>query len=217
MKSHVVHTVWCNISAGAAGEIWHWSLLGVKGLMKWQVSGLTWPSKSWNELSFLWIATSVVFICVSASDRTGMPAWTSLKVASNLEIQRLCEPPQLKEWLDWNRTISHPCEVHNSWIRVPLWYLLGIEKYDRPIFRYLFRYQKLEYLPFYQRLVVVINLLKLFPHCFWLLLQQLPGFNVPLQVFLLFFFLFFQDCHSEKLDNSNLVTLNKGRNSPQAC
>ena len=32
MKSHVLHTVWCNISGEAAGEIWYWSLLGVKGL-----------------------------------------------------------------------------------------------------------------------------------------------------------------------------------------
>ena len=32
MKSQVLHTVWCNISGGAGGEIWHWSLSGVKGL-----------------------------------------------------------------------------------------------------------------------------------------------------------------------------------------
>ena len=32
MNSQVLHTVWCNISAEPAGEIWHWSLLGVKGL-----------------------------------------------------------------------------------------------------------------------------------------------------------------------------------------
>ena len=32
MKSQVLHTVWCNIPVEAAGEIWHWSLLGVKGL-----------------------------------------------------------------------------------------------------------------------------------------------------------------------------------------
>ena len=31
MKSHVLHTVWCYIS-DEAGEIWNWSLLGVKGL-----------------------------------------------------------------------------------------------------------------------------------------------------------------------------------------
>ena len=32
MKNHVLHTVWCYISGEAAGEIWNWSLLGVKGL-----------------------------------------------------------------------------------------------------------------------------------------------------------------------------------------
>ena len=33
MKSQVLHTVWCNISGEAAGEVWTWSLLGVKGLI----------------------------------------------------------------------------------------------------------------------------------------------------------------------------------------
>ena len=32
MESQVLHTVWCNISDKAAGEIWNLSLLGVKGL-----------------------------------------------------------------------------------------------------------------------------------------------------------------------------------------
>ena len=32
MKSQVLLTVWCNVSGEAAGEIWHWSLSGVKGL-----------------------------------------------------------------------------------------------------------------------------------------------------------------------------------------
>ena len=32
MKSQVLHTVRCYISGEAAGEIWHWSLLWVKGL-----------------------------------------------------------------------------------------------------------------------------------------------------------------------------------------
>ena len=32
-KSQVLLTVWCNISGEAAGEIWHWSLLGVKGFI----------------------------------------------------------------------------------------------------------------------------------------------------------------------------------------
>ena len=34
MQSQVLHTVWCNISGQAAGEIQNWSVLGVKGLTK---------------------------------------------------------------------------------------------------------------------------------------------------------------------------------------
>ena len=29
MKSQVLHTVWCNMTGEATGEIWTWSLLGV--------------------------------------------------------------------------------------------------------------------------------------------------------------------------------------------
>ena len=32
MENQVLHTVWCNISGEAAGDIWNWSLLGVEGL-----------------------------------------------------------------------------------------------------------------------------------------------------------------------------------------
>ena len=35
MKREVLHTVWCNITGEATGEIWTWSLLGVKGLTRW--------------------------------------------------------------------------------------------------------------------------------------------------------------------------------------
>ena len=31
-KSKVIHAVWCNITCEAAGQIWTWSLLGVRGL-----------------------------------------------------------------------------------------------------------------------------------------------------------------------------------------
>ena len=40
MESQVLHTAWCYISGEAAGEIWNWSLLGVKGL-KVNEEGLT--------------------------------------------------------------------------------------------------------------------------------------------------------------------------------
>ena len=38
MKSQVLHTVWCNMTGEATGEIWTWSLVGVKGLTDYQ-----WP------------------------------------------------------------------------------------------------------------------------------------------------------------------------------
>ena len=31
-KSKVIHAVWCNITSEAAGQIWTWSVLGVRGL-----------------------------------------------------------------------------------------------------------------------------------------------------------------------------------------
>ena len=51
MKSQDRHTVWCFVSGEAAGEIWTWSLLGVKGLkpgLKTNISGflrLIWSTK----------------------------------------------------------------------------------------------------------------------------------------------------------------------------
>ena len=63
MESQVIHTVWCNISGEAAGEIWNWSLLGVKRLSPCQTVlptrakfttcmelDIVWPP-SWLELS----------------------------------------------------------------------------------------------------------------------------------------------------------------------
>ena len=47
MKSHVLHTVWCNISGEAAGEIWNWSLLGVRELTpsfhSFSIGSCPWP------------------------------------------------------------------------------------------------------------------------------------------------------------------------------
>ena len=50
MKSQVLHTVWCNICNEAAGEIWHWSLLGAKGL-KWLTSGPRETARSLGRVS----------------------------------------------------------------------------------------------------------------------------------------------------------------------
>ena len=47
MKSQVLHTVWCNVSGEAAGEILNWSLLGVKGL-----AALRGDESAWESLLF---------------------------------------------------------------------------------------------------------------------------------------------------------------------
>ena len=49
MKSQVLHTVWCHISAEAAGEIWNWSLLGVKGLELVAYRFEVWLAKTQQE------------------------------------------------------------------------------------------------------------------------------------------------------------------------
>ena len=48
MKSQVPHTVWCYISCEAAGEIWSWSLLGVKGL-SWESAVIVCPRQDWTK------------------------------------------------------------------------------------------------------------------------------------------------------------------------
>ena len=59
MKSQVLHTVWHSISGEAAGEIWHWSLSGVKGLIQ---------SENYNKHSALPFLVNVILdqknICV---------------------------------------------------------------------------------------------------------------------------------------------------------
>ena len=60
----VFHAVWCNISGEFPGEIWNWSLLGVKGLTSYRgwecieekggslgYLKLFWAKPSWKEIS----------------------------------------------------------------------------------------------------------------------------------------------------------------------
>ena len=48
MKSQVLLTVWCNISGEAAGEIWSWSFLGVKGLTFRNSKKANWRHREFN-------------------------------------------------------------------------------------------------------------------------------------------------------------------------
>ena len=46
MKSQVLHTVWCNMTGEATGEIWTWSLFGVKGLIM--------PITIWDDAEYVY-------------------------------------------------------------------------------------------------------------------------------------------------------------------
>ena len=56
MKSQVLHTVWCNNSDEAAGEIWNWSPSGAKGLKN--CAHATYPSQTvpWSRQNFRQVA-----------------------------------------------------------------------------------------------------------------------------------------------------------------
>ena len=58
MKSLVLHTVWCYISGEVAGEIWNWSLSGVKGFM-WRNSDIiTWVACDLPKVCFICLVTA---------------------------------------------------------------------------------------------------------------------------------------------------------------
>ena len=65
MKSQVLHTVWWNISGEATGEVWNWSLLGVKGLInpfkEWQIKLI--PNLQYGAYSEKW-CLSCLALCI---------------------------------------------------------------------------------------------------------------------------------------------------------
>ena len=65
MESQVLHTVWCNIAGEAAGEIWNWSFLGVKGL-KADLDGTTLTHDCRMQLAHV-IHTTRIASCKSTS------------------------------------------------------------------------------------------------------------------------------------------------------
>ena len=71
MKSHVLHTVWCNISGEAAGEIWNWSALGLKGVIQF--------SKFTHPLGFV----HMTFVCLS---RNGVFHKASVFESANVQF-----------------------------------------------------------------------------------------------------------------------------------
>ena len=78
MKSQVLHTVWCNISGEAAGEIWNWSLFGMKGLnalclIKFcfpahSLSRLRWRSRRSDLVLRPWAFSQTRDVCTDCTD-----------------------------------------------------------------------------------------------------------------------------------------------------
>ena len=89
MESQVLHTVWCNISGEATGEIWYWSLLGVKG---WRRGG----SMSGSRVHFR-ERVGLIYSCYFL-------VWIHWGFVSRL-------PVQVEQWLDHGpREIAHDGE-----------------------------------------------------------------------------------------------------------
>ena len=78
MKSQVLHTVWCNISGEAAGEIWTWSLLGVKGLAGYFRTTTSQARESWFVFNIILLLKS------RSNERNMLHATSSNIVACNM-------------------------------------------------------------------------------------------------------------------------------------
>ena len=97
MKGQVLHTVWCNISGEAAGEIWYWSLLGVKGLKGWE--------NALFELGSERVETNIIF---SQNSR-------SLAVITKAILK-----PCLRYWKT-SRELSNQSRPPRCWTLAPSW------------------------------------------------------------------------------------------------
>ena len=70
MKSQVLYAVLCNIPGEAVGEIWHWSLLGVKGLKPHTPSSDTKKFViSTNQISVFYLESKEVFGVIFAKHK----------------------------------------------------------------------------------------------------------------------------------------------------
>ena len=98
MVNQVLHTVWCNITGEAAGEIWHWSLLGGKGLTCSALAGcssLTQRSQ-WSKISrSKWWTT----ICWAETTWSGRPRSTWSRGCCRVTMPTAaCPKPTAREY-----------------------------------------------------------------------------------------------------------------------
>ena len=90
MKSQVLHTVWCHISCEAAGEFWHWSLSGVKGL----IGNLHFLKLFWKSPKFIQISNEawIVFTTLPLGKWPMKSAYLTRKSTSLRLSNRVFDP-----------------------------------------------------------------------------------------------------------------------------
>ena len=125
MKSQVLHTVWCNISGEAAGEIWHWSLLGVKGLIlmsrKPESESAQQPPTGKSKLSLVFLLSRSPG---KGGDLRGMrrvvhrPStyWRHTSPTSSQKAPGCCS----SSWRQWNET-RHLGSQRKRWLDEKTW------------------------------------------------------------------------------------------------
>ena len=104
MKSQVLHTVWCNISGEAAGEIWHWSLLGVKGLNVWlsgSLSPKTVPHSQYHTTTTYYSTVHTYTTLYQGTNKSKLSVFRESKLLPARSLQAassLCTPKQFEHW-----------------------------------------------------------------------------------------------------------------------
>ena len=94
MKSQVLHTVWCHISCEAAGEFWHWSLSGVKGLI-----GGGWAESTFSPTHYFFKIESLTAMIVLSGHTQNNSYWS---VEGHFKQSWLCV------WFLSNSQNGHP-------------------------------------------------------------------------------------------------------------
>ena len=75
MKSQVLHTVWCNMTGEATGEIWTWSLSGVKGITVSLLVWHYWKGCRYRHLVMDDLTLAQMWTCKASSSSKSVVLW----------------------------------------------------------------------------------------------------------------------------------------------
>ena len=127
MKSQVLHTVWCYISGEAAGGIWNWSRLGVKGLNSFSLMSLSCNLHSskgnalWNHLFFVHLSTFHGTTSDVHAHEKRWRSWLSIIHSRNaLEASNIkkcvCKSAVSRNVEEVVKINTTSCTGHNAWV-----------------------------------------------------------------------------------------------------